>query len=87
MIYRRFDDWVLGEVAGTVPPVCPAFFHPGSWIGSDRDGNPNVTARVSRQVAAKYATHMISKLADKCRREGDVYKRQGLHQGLHGLHV
>ena len=70
LVYRRFDDWVLGERAGTVPPVCPAFFHPGSWIGSDRDGNPNVTAKVSRQVAAKFATHMISKLADKCRRVG-----------------
>ena len=25
---------------------------------------------MSRQVAAKYATHMIAKLADKCRRVG-----------------
>ncbi len=69
-IYRRFDDWVLGEGAGIVAPVCPAFFHPGSWIGSDRDGNPNVTAKVSRQVAAKFYKHMVSTLADKCRRVG-----------------
>ena len=57
-VYRRFDDWELGEKAGTVPPICPAFFHPGSWIGSDRDGNPNVTAKVSRKVAEKFRTHM-----------------------------
>ena len=69
-VYRRFDDCVLGERAGTVPPVCPAFFHPGSWIGSDRDGNPNVTAKVSREVAAKYFAHMVSALARKCRRVG-----------------
>ena len=28
---------IAGQIqAGLVPPVCPAFFHPGSWIGSDR---------------------------------------------------
>ena len=63
-VYRRFDDWELGEKAGTVPPVCPAFFHPGSWIGSDRDGNPNVTARVSRAVAEKFRGHVLARLAD-----------------------
>ena len=70
LVYRRFDDWVMGDLAGSVEPVCPAFFHPGSWIGSDRDGNPNVTAKVSREVAAKFSTHMVKKLADKCRRIG-----------------
>mgnify|MGYP002478545178 CR=1 FL=1 len=69
-IYRRFDDWVLGDKAGLVEPVCPAFFHPGSWIGSDRDGNPNVTAKVSRQVARKFSDHVIAALERSTRTVG-----------------
>ena len=69
-VYRRFDDWLLGDQAGLVEPACPAFFHPGSWIGSDRDGNPNVTAKVSRQVARNFSDHVIAALEEATRTVG-----------------
>ncbi len=69
-VYRCFDAWALGEKTGLVEPVCPPFFQPGSWIGSDRDGNPNVTAKVSRQVARKFSDHVLAALEESTRNVG-----------------
>ena len=64
-VYRRLDDAILGDRAGLDAPVAPAFFRAGSWIGSDRDGNPNVTAKVSRKVAEKFREHVVRVLAER----------------------
>jgi len=58
-VYRRLDDALQGDSAGLVKPIAPAFVRLGSWIGADRDGNPNVTARVTRAAAAIASEHVL----------------------------
>lgn len=58
-VYRRLEGWVAGERAGTEPPSVPAFLHLGSWIGGDRDGNPNVTASMTREAARIANEHVL----------------------------
>jgi len=47
-IGSRFGD-------GGEPPHLPGFFQMGSWIGGDRDGNPNVNAATLEQAIARQA--------------------------------
>lgn len=44
---------------GTRPARVGTFLHWGSWIGADRDGNPNVTAKLTAQTARIHADHVL----------------------------
>ena len=61
-VYRRLDDALHGSEAGTRPPAVAPFVHLGSWIGGDRDGNPNVTASITREAMQIQADHVLRAL-------------------------
>lgn len=61
-VYRRLDDALAGEAAGLRPPVVAPFVRLGSWIGGDRDGNPNVTAAITREAMQIQADHVLRAL-------------------------
>jgi phosphoenolpyruvate carboxylase len=52
------ERWPLGPDAGTAAAL-PPFMQMGSWIGGDRDGNPNVDARTMRHALARQSATIL----------------------------
>jgi phosphoenolpyruvate carboxylase len=58
-VYRRVDDALQGPAAGGRAPVVRPFVRVGSWVGGDRDGNPFVTASITRKAAKIASEHVL----------------------------
>lgn len=58
-VYRRVDDALQGPGAANRAPVVRPFVRLGTWVGGDRDGNPFVTAAITKQAAAIAADHVL----------------------------
>ena len=69
-IYRALDVALEPGLAGARPPLARPYLHFGSWIGGDRDGNPYVTAQITREAMIIQADHVLRALENACLRIG-----------------
>jgi phosphoenolpyruvate carboxylase len=69
-VYRRIDDALQGGDAGGQAPLVRPFVRLGTWVGGDRDGNPFVTASVTKKAAAIASEHVLLGLERTASRVG-----------------
>ena len=69
-LYRSAERAIGRTEQGAEDPGVPAFVRFGSWIGGDRDGNPFVTAEVTRQTVGIQADQALRALTSAVERVG-----------------
>ena len=68
VVYRELDRALAASEDHA--EQAPAFLRYGSWVGADRDGNPFVTAQVTRETATIQADHVLRALENATTRIG-----------------
>ncbi len=70
--YRALDQASRGLPGASAKPapLVTACLRFGSWVGADRDGNPTVTAQVTREAAMIHADHALRALENATTRVG-----------------
>jgi phosphoenolpyruvate carboxylase len=61
-IYRTIEDRVRARLGTTWR--LPVFLRWGSWVAGDRDGNPNVTAPITRAALARHRALILGRYLD-----------------------
>ena len=90
MVYREMDRRIDADLCGARPPSFAPFLRWGTWVGGDRDGNPAVTAEVTRAAMAIQSDHVLRGLEAASRRiartlsvsERDVPASRALRRAL-----
>jgi phosphoenolpyruvate carboxylase len=69
-VYRELGASLGDGDSGTRPPAAPAFLRFGSWVGGDRDGNPQITAHITRETLLIQSEHILRGLEAAATRIG-----------------